>query len=490
MDFKNFVGTAYDLRNTQYSCQTLKNWWLEVQETSSGKGSQPAQLTQRFGMPAVITGLAGGSRGGYVASNGTLFWVFGSTLYTISTAPSATARGNIGGGTSPVIFTDNGTDLFMVAGNAIYIYNLATATISNPASGSLYSTTASSCTFLDNYVVFTKPSSNQFFWTDLTSTTGDVLNFASAEANPDRIVACINNSQSLWIFGRKTTEIWTSNNSAQTSAQAFVRQGNALIETGCAAAHTVKKINQTIAWLATDDRGAPMMVLGQGYGAPERISTFPLEQKWLTYTSTDIQNASGEVIQWGGHFFYILNFPNAEETFVYDMTTSQMMGRACWHTWNSFDGNGSFTRNIGQGFLYFSGYYVTGDYAEGNLCILSMTENFDVTSDRSVIVERTSPHLSAEMKTIFHSQLIFDFATGTTEVQSLDPQVMMQFSDDGGKTWSDERWESCGRIGEYQLKVQFDQLGSTNSRVYRIRGSDDQYWALSGASIDVEPGLY
>lgn len=490
MQFTNFVGTAYDLRNTQFACQTCVNWFVEVAEGAPGKNAQPTQLTERPGMVTRISGLAGPSRGGYLASNGTLFWVFGSTLYTISThAWTATSRGTISSGTGVCSFTDNGTDLFITAGSSVWTCLLSSGAPTALTTG-LYASGGSSCAFLDNYVIFSRPNSNVFYWTDLIATTADGANFASAEANPDRVVAVFNNSQSLWIFGTKTTEIWTSNNGAQTSAEAFVRQGNALVETGCAAARTVKKINQTIMWLSSDDRGGPMVVIGNGYGAPARVSTFPLEQKWATFSQSDIANATADVIKYGGHFFYILNFPSADETYVYDLTVSQMLGKRAWHTWRTFDGNGTSSRHAGQGFVFVNGFYITGDNVDGNLYTLDADYGADGDASRSVIVERTTPHVGDEMKTFFHKLLTIDFATGTIALQSYDPQVMMQFSDDGGKTWSDEIWLSCGKIGEYALRVQFDQLGSAQSRVYRIRGSSDQYWACSGASIDVSPGYF
>ena len=167
-----------------------------------------------------------------------------------------------------------------------------------------------------------------------------------------------------------------------------------------------------------------------------------------------------------------------------------MLGKSCWHTWTTFDGNGTSSRHAGQGFVYANGFYIVGDKDTGDICTLDPDVGYDTTSDRTVIVERTTPHVGSEMKTAFHKLLTLDFAVGTTSLQSYDPQVMLQFSDDGGKTWSDEVWTSCGKIGEYALRVQFDQLGSAQSRVYRIRGSSDQYWALSGASLEVSVGYF
>lgn len=496
MDYKNFIGPAYNLRNAQYSCQTCVNWYVEAHETASGKGFQPAQLTARPGMlPTALTTLMAGSRGGYVASNNTLFWVFGNRLYRINTDPSiaawtSTLVGEVTSGTDKCIFTDNGFDLFIVAANAVWTCPLSGSTPPVQQISGLYSQGAGKMTFLGGYVIFTRPNSNVFYWTNALSTVVDGSNFASAEANPDQIVGIINNSQALHVFGRKTIEIWAANTSADIAARAFVPQTNALIETGCIAPATVKKMAQTVAWLSADDRGGPMLVLGNGYAAPVRVSTFPLEQKWATFSADSIASAYGDVINFGGHVFYVLTFRDADETYVYDHTASQQLGKPCWHTWQSFDGNGTLGRWAGVGLVYFNGFYVTGDADSGTLCVLDADTGYDISPTRPICVERAGPVISSELRTQFFSTLTLDFAVGTTTDLTLSPKVLLQISDDGGRTWSDERWEECGQTGQFGLRVQFDQLGSGASRVFRIRGSDNQYWALCGAYLSAEEGMF
>jgi hypothetical protein len=176
---------------------------------------------------------------------------------------------------------------------------------------------------------------------------------------------------------------------------------------------------------------------------------------------------------------------------VYDLTASRSLGKPCWHTWTCFDGNGGFTPHNSIGLVYVNNSILTGD-EHGNLLEMS----FDYTTDfvdgvtQPIIWERTTPHVSNEMKRMRHISITLDFATGVAVDPNLDPQVMMQFSDDGGATWSDERWVTCGKIGQYGLRVKYFQLGSALSRVYRFSGSDDIAWSLSGAYLEVEAGRF
>jgi len=64
----------------------------------------------------------------------------------------------------------------------------------------------------------------------------------------------------------------------------------------------------------------------------------------------------------------------------------------------------------------------------------------------------------------------------------------MQYSDDGGRTWSAERWANMGRIGEYTRRVRFQQLGMFYQRMFQITLSDPIKPVIidSFAFVDVE----
>ena len=73
--------------------------------------------------------------------------------------------------------------------------------------------------------------------------------------------------------------------------------------------------------------------------------------------------------------------------------------------------------------------------------------------------------------------------------QGVDPQVMLRFSDDGGHTWSNERWASMGRIGQYSKRVIFRRLGMTTKlrdRVYEVSGTDPVKIVIMGAELAID----
>lgn len=77
-----------------------------------------------------------------------------------------------------------------------------------------------------------------------------------------------------------------------------------------------------------------------------------------------------------------------------------------------------------------------------------------------------------KLSTMGMLQVVFEQGTGLITGQGSDPQVMLQFSDDGGKTWSHEKWRSIGKIGRYKHRSIWRRLGSFRSRIFRWVISD------------------
>lgn len=499
MRFKGFVGGAYNLRNVQYDCQRTINWYPEVNELGLGKEGDPAQLVPTPGLVPLIENLDGPSRGGYVASNGACYWVFGNTLYKIggpagstdafaSLDPGAWGASRIFrhvAGASQCFFTDNGVDLFVLGDGHGYAINLTTGEPYNMTGGAWAA--SSSMAYYDTYIVFSQNNSNRFFWTNLLSTETPALNFASAEANPDRIVGLINNADDLWIFGKKVTEIWYNYGS---NGITFARRpaSSGIVETGCASALTIQKLNNTIFWLAEDDRGGPMLMMANGI-TPTRVSTYAIEQQWMRESAGQFNRATAFTYQSGGHYFYCLNIPGQSSTWVYDASVSAQLGQPTWHERQSFNPTSSVQQRWNaEGHAYFRSVHLTGDIATGTLYAMSEASYTD--NGQHIMRQRTTPHISNAMDRVFYACLTVDALTGSSTDADLTPQIQLEFSDDGGFTWSEPRFESPGLMGQYGIKVQFQRLGSARSRVFRVTVTDPLYWAISGADIELRPGIH
>jgi hypothetical protein len=72
------------------------------------------------------------------------------------------------------------------------------------------------------------------------------------------------------------------------------------------------------------------------------------------------------------------------------------------------------------------------------------------------------------------------------ETSCPNPRVMLQWSDDGGYTWSNEYWVHAGKAGEFKSRIQFNRLGMSRDRVFRMTVSDPVKWIVVDARMDVE----
>jgi hypothetical protein len=494
--FKGFVGGSYLLRNNRYDSQRTINMYPEVDESHLGKNAEIAQLTRTAGTTWLLAGTSGegGAEPGkalYLASNGTLFYVAESTLRSIEGVDGSDAGWSMSGSlgdvdayNEEVFMCDNGIDLFITttAGQG-WTYNFDTAAFTAIAGVS-----PSGCTFFDGYVVFPNFNTNQFYWTDLYSTNVDGLNFASAESNPDKLIALINNNEDLWLFGEKTTELWYD---AGQGTTVFARRPGVLVETGCASPSSLVKINSNrLMWMAQDDRGGPYIAVSNGYGA-QRASTFAIEQTWSNLKAEDIYKSTAYSYMQDGHMFYALNVPGVNSTWVYDVTTSDMLQTPTWHerVWTDTI-TGQFSRNRANSHAFYLNKHIITDYLNGDILYLDQNSFTDGENADPITRQRIAPHISNDGKRIIYNRLQFDFKTGMGNPDFLQPQVMLEWSNDGGNTWSNPVYRSVGAQGNYNARVVYNQLGQGRDRVFKLTMTDPIDWAVSGAAIDLSPGSY
>lgn len=116
----------------------------------------------------------------------------------------------------------------------------------------------------------------------------------------------------------------------------------------------------------------------------------------------------------------------------------------------------------------------------------------DIYDDAGCAIRRVrrSPHISDEMAYFFYDVLQVDMETGVglNSGQGEDPQVMMRFSDDGGRTWSNETWRTAGRLGEFSRRVTWRQLGRGRDRIFEIVITDPVKIALVDGYLKLRKG--
>ena len=66
---------------------------------------------------------------------------------------------------------------------------------------------------------------------------------------------------------------------------------------------------------------------------------------------------------------------------------------------------------------------------------------------------------------------------------NVPPKAILKWSDDGGKTWSNELTQSIGKRGDYKTEVNFRRLGASKRRIYRNTVSDPVEVVCTGVDL-------
>lgn len=461
------------MRSPNVDCQRCVNLYPQVNAAGHGKEAEVASFVSTPGLRALATLGSGPVRGAYTAKNGVLFVVGGAKVYRVDPDWSATELGTIGSVAGPVSMVDNGTHLVIVDGSVTgYVVTLATYAFQAIADTDFLG--ANQVAYQDGYFIFNKPGSGQFYISGLNSVDFDALDFASSEGSPDDVVGLISAQRDLWIFNTETTEVFFNSGNADFP---FERVQGAFIEIGCAARFSIAKMGNVVFWLGRDERGAGIVYRAAGY-SPQRISTHAVEQAIQRYS--DVSDARSYTYQEDGHQFYVLNFPSANTTWVFDDTTGQ------WHE-RSYTNDGIYERHRGDCHTFAYGRHVVGDYASPKLYELT-PEALD--DDGAPIARiRVAPHVSSMLNRVTYGAFQLDIEAGVGIDglgQGIDPQVMLTYSDDGGHTWSNEKWKSFGKIGNRHKRPLWTRLGASRDRVFKVVITDPVKVTIMGAVLTLE----
>lgn len=478
MRFSGFIGPSYTASSVNVDCQRCMNLYPEIDALGTGKDGEVASLVSTPGLTLKVTLPTGPVRGQWTASNGTLYAVGGQFLYSISSAWAATQLGQLNSSTGAVGMADNGIQLVIVDGTGAtggYSLTLSNNTFAQITDPNFLG--ADQVTFQDGYFVFNKQNSASFYCSDLNSVSFTALNTAGKSGYPDNLTGLISVQQNLYLFGSQSTEVWYD---AGTTPCPFARIQGAMVQVGCAARFSITKVQSAPYWLGGDDTGSGIVYRMNGY-TPERISTPSIEALIRSVGSTSIAKARAWTYQQGGHVFYCLNVPGLSSTWCYDVSSSM------WHE-RTFLGSFGYERHRADCASVAYGLNVVGDYVSGNIYALDAASYSD--NGTAIVRERTSPHISKDMARIFYPRFQLDMETGVglAAGQGSDPQVMLQWSDDGGHSWSNEHWETAGKVGLTNARVIWRRLGNSRSRVWRVRISDPVKVTLIGADLDIEEG--
>ena len=404
--------TADQGRDTALNTTRITNAYAEP------IGSEGVAVVACDGFSAFATtvGVAAGQTRGMINLDDTyLYVVTGTRLQRVTPAAGVThmqelataghaymarnRRGNDGIGNPQVaIVTSDG--LFRIIENNV----VSTPTLDEDIPSTLFN----SVCHLDGYFVITM-SNGEFYISSIDDGTDiDVLDFASALANPDGLTRGLVRGRELVLMGPRSIEFWQN-----TGATDFPFERAQTVEMGLyapAAAVPVMadldgNLTDTIIWPATNRDGAYIgVMLMAGYDG-RKISTLEVDRA-IAADATPANIRGFQYSRSDGATFYVIT--GAAFSYEYNCRTS------LWHRRTS---SGLNRWRVADA-CYFAGKTVLGDYALPKL-----------------------------------------YQRATDIVPASASSVTLRHSNDHGDTWTAARSVSIGTSGQRTQRAKFNRLG-------------------------------
>lgn len=469
----NLAGPDYTTYSSNLNRQTCINWYPVM---GGPDAKTPAALFPTHG--ATLVNQAGlGPHRDAIEHLGELYIVSGSRLVKMDTSEVfTTISGNLSTSTGKVSMASNGAfgnQILIVDGTKGYIFDGTTLADSTDTD---FPANPSTVRYMDGVAILTTLNSGIWYICDTNDfDSWTATKFANAERDPDNLIAVEVNNRDIMLFGEYTTEVGTNTGGYPFPFETY---SNGLFDKGCAAKFSVSKADDFVYWLSKDRRGAVQVLKAKGISY-KIVSSKALGQILSTYDT--ISDAEGFCYSEKGITFYQLTFPTENVTWVYN--TSIDNPEYAW-----FQKRTGANKHLASTYVAFNNKQYVGSSSSANLYRL---EN-DTYKDGSdyIIRERVSGpiHSEGSRNHLIHRKLELEFEAGTGLIagQGNDPQVALDWSDDGGHTWSNVRSRSVGKRGEYSNRVIFTGLGRSMNRIYRVRVSDPVKWVLIEGYLDVE----
>jgi hypothetical protein len=370
-------------------------------------------------------------------------------------------------GARSVSMVDNGADLVICDYSPFgYRYNLGKGTFDVLDDTSAFFG-GSRVDYVDGYFLVAVPNDPSFYASQLNTSNFDALRFAIKTGRSDNLVGLATIHRELWLIGESTTEVWYNSGDALFP---FAKIDGAFQEVGCVAPASIASHGNTLLFLSRDDKGQALVAKSNAY-ALERVTTRAIENTFSTFKRLD--DAIGQVYQFKGHLFYVLTFPTANQTWVYDLIED------LWHeqTWGDADGKEWRIRHSCTTFAF--GKILGGDRENGKLyCIDEETTGVIGSPIKRL---RSFPVVAIEAARINEPVLVADMDLG--DMKEDVNQISLRMSDNFGKTWGDAVLQDMGSPGQYDTSLKWSLLGQARNRVFELAWSGVGPTALNNVFI-------
>jgi hypothetical protein len=362
----------------------------------------------------------------------------------------------------PVTFAEDIVGhLFLAAGGSV-VYLTGTGGAYHPSPN--ISSSVTHVAFLNQRLIISTPT-NRFQYSAIgDSLTVNPLSVVSAEADYDPIVAIYKFNQEIFVFGRKSTEIWESGDVTD-----FQRVAGGVLQVGCIAPYSVVSNDNALLWLSDYKRFV-------AYDGRQIVPFSTAFDKELDNIS-DPTDCVGTRIEIGGQLFMVFRFQTAKRTFVFNAKTKEW---AEWSGWNQ--ALGQYDNFVGRSYAYIPDYgaHIWGE--AGGSKIFQMTEDCACDDTQPVRFELTTGFIDYGVTKRKRTEEI-RFRLRRGEVVDSEAQLLVRINTDR-RGWGNERPVSLGETGETSLIQRIRRTGIYRARQYKFVAYGVKKFSMGGVEED------
>lgn len=453
------VGGTNENRSKFVNSALTKNWYPEV--TQGGRAS--SCLLPWWGTKAFGTSPGTSHRGRHVFKD-QLYQVVDTTLYRISSTGNYTSIGTILGDGRCVLDSNSDYMVIVSSGN---VYSYDGSTLTKATDTDFESPTG--VTMLNNQFIY-DGNTDRFCVSDVGAPLDiDSLNYATASSRGDNLIRPYAFKQWVYLFGESSIEPWYNTGVGNPP---FDRIDNGIMEKGLGATYSLAHSDDYL-YFYGDDGNVYQIIQTQVRNITPPAIAYQMAR-------LDKTNCYGNVISLDGQQFYIIQFGADELTYAYSEQTQ------AWFNLSTGVSNG---RYIGTDLV--SVYDKIIGFSLGTSNAIELDK--DTYTDLGNVIERervlppinsANLGLGAGKRMLTDgAKLILETGQGIATGQGSFPQIMVQASKDGGRTFSTERWIETGQMGDFLVNVEYYEMISFYDLVLKIKVSDPVFSSLHDGSI-------
>lgn len=481
--YPNFIGGSNQTQTVIGDAEDTINWIFEAAKSAGSTSAGYLLPTPGYKAKWTTTDIAGRAMFAGVfnvpaVQTQRLFGVIGSDFLEFFSNGTTISRGTVAVNSNPATICtngDGGSQLFITSGDVGYNYNLTTNVLTTVlTSGATVGGQA-----YGYFISFNIANSQIRLSALFDGTTWDPTQFLQRSIGADPWQSMLVNSYGqICLPGSKTGEFLYNNGAFPFP---FAPDPSGLFAEGIAATFSLCEAGGSLCWLSTTANGGYQVVRATGF-TPVPITSPAVAYALGRYNRVD--DAIGQTYEEAGHSFYLLTLPSAGITWAYDFTTGQWHKRQTWIAEHNMyvDEHAVFHA------FAFNAHWMA-DRTTG--IVYQMDSSFELDVDNRPIRRlRQAPAVERQNMVMFFPlfEVIADNGVGTQTGVASDPQIIAQFSDDGGQTWGNERQASMGKVGQFATRMTWWNTGSGRKRVNRIVCIDNVPRRIVDASLKISVG--